>query len=264
MNSHVVRVKEEEEPMEVDTLVVSDRFHDQPITKEITKPSSMGSHHLFSIKAEEGALSGNKATEQLHPGAKMVDQCLHGLKTEDRLFTEGCQSHSKSPESVISGANKIPYRVKMEGHGISGAKMTDQLLFKAKIAERQFSAAKMSNKFLSGAKMEDQFPTGAKMENQLLFGTKTENGLLPGATIANHVFSGAKAEEQLFFGAKMEDQFISGAKMADQCLRAVLWQDMSVNLASTLLHQLSGTTHASAISLHFYNNSKFYIHFYNK
>ncbi|XP_077598733.1 uncharacterized protein LOC144213889 isoform X2 [Stigmatopora nigra] len=35
------------------------------------------------------------------------------------------------------------------------------------------------------------------------------------------------------------DGLFSGAKMAEQCLRAALWQDMSVNLASTLLHRLS-------------------------
>ncbi|XP_061816590.2 zinc finger protein 827-like isoform X1 [Nerophis lumbriciformis] len=48
--------------------------------------------------------------------------------------------------------------------------------------------------------------------------------------------SGVSTEEQLFFG----DQLCSGAKMVEQCLRAALWQDMSVNLASTLLYQLSG------------------------
>ncbi|XP_077401548.1 uncharacterized protein LOC144035610 [Vanacampus margaritifer] len=49
------------------------------------------------------------------------------------------------------------------------------------------------------------------------------------------LFSGFAMEEQQFFG----DQMCSGPKMAEQCLRAALWQDMSVNLASTLLHQLS-------------------------
>ncbi|KAG7255068.1 hypothetical protein CRUP_017776, partial [Coryphaenoides rupestris] len=39
-----------------------------------------------------------------------------------------------------------------------------------------------------------------------------------------------------------------GSKMAEQCLKAVLWQDMSVNLASTLLHQLS--ERASRAGLH--------------
>ncbi|XP_059210470.1 zinc finger protein 827-like [Centropristis striata] len=233
VSGHVVRVKEEEEPMEVDTLVSSDLVQDRPITEEMTPPS------LFSIKTEE------PAAEQLHAGAKMADQRLHGLKVEETFYTGGCRPPGAK---MADAANKFQFRVKMEDHGakmagqlLSGAKMEDQLLFKAKIAERPFSAAKMSNKFLSaGAKMEDQFPSGTKMENQLLFGAKMENRLLPGAKAAEHgVFSGVKAEEQLFFGAKMEDQFTSGAKMADQCLRAVLWQDMSVNLASTLLHQLS-------------------------
>ncbi|XP_035530977.1 uncharacterized protein LOC118337920 [Morone saxatilis] len=217
VNSLGVRVKEEEEPMEVDTLVVSDLVRDRPITKEIITPlSSMTSHHLFSIKTED---QGNKMAEQLHPGATMADQCLHGLKIEDTFYTGGCRPGSKTADSVVSGANKIQFRVKLEDRGVSGAKMDDQLLFKAKIAERPLSAAKMSNKFLSGVKTEDPFPPGAKMENRLL----------PGAQMVDHVFSGAKTEEQLFLGAKVEDQ----------CLRAVLWQDMSVNLASTLLHQLS-------------------------
>ncbi|KAM7376953.1 hypothetical protein PAMA_013641 [Pampus argenteus] len=206
VNSHVVRVKEEEEPMDVNTLVV----HDRPITEGMT-PSTpkMASHHLFTVKTED---QGPKTAEQLHPGAKMAEQCLLGLKIEDEFYSGGCQPGSKTADGVVSGATNFQFRMKMEDRGISGAKMPDQLssgakmeeqlLFKAKIAERPFSGAK----FLSGAKMVDQFPSGAKVENQLL--------------------SGAKIEEQLFFGAKMEDQFTSGAKMADQCLRAVLWQDM--------------------------------------
>ncbi|XP_038586846.1 uncharacterized protein LOC119911945 [Micropterus salmoides] len=240
VNSHVVKVKEEEEPMEVDTLVVSDLVHNRPVTKEITPPSpKVASRHLFSIKTEHQGLSGNKMAEQLHLGAKMADQCLHSLKIEDRFYTGGCQPGSKTADSVVSGANNFQFRVKMEDHGATATKMADQLLFRANIAEQPVSAAKMSNKILSGVKMEDQFPAGAKLEKPLLLGTKKENWLLPGAKMADHVFSGVKTEEQLFFGAKMEDQFTSGAKMADQCLRAVLWQDMSVNLASTLLHQLS-------------------------
>ncbi|GLD68083.1 zinc finger protein 827-like protein [Lates japonicus] len=230
VNCHGVRVKEEEEPMEVDTMVISDLIRNRPATNEMTTSSpKMTSHHLFTVKTEDQGLSANKMTEQLHPGAKMAEPCLLGLKIEDRFFTGGCQSGSKTGDSVVSGANKFQFRVKMEDNGVSGIKMADQLLsgakmedqflFKAKIAERPFSGAKMSNKFLSGVKMEDQFPSGVKMENQLL----------SEARMADQVFVRAKTEEQLFFGAKMDDQ----------CLRAVLWQDMSVNLASTLLHQLS-------------------------
>ncbi|XP_034533155.1 zinc finger protein 827-like isoform X2 [Notolabrus celidotus] len=237
---HAVRVKEEEEPMEVDTLVVRDR----PIKKEMTSPSLMASRHHFSIKTEDQVLSGHKNGEQMHPGATMADRCLHGLKREDTFDTS-----SKTAASLVSGASKLQFRVKMEDHSVSGAKMEDQLLpgakmeerllLKAKNAERPLSAAKMSNRFLTGAKMVDQFPSGAKLENQLLLGNKMESRLIPGAKMADQVFPGVKTEDQLFFGVKSEDQFNSGAKMADQCLRAVLWQDMSVNLASTLLHQLS-------------------------
>ncbi|XP_054608398.1 zinc finger protein 827-like isoform X2 [Dunckerocampus dactyliophorus] len=69
---------------------------------------------------------------------------------------------------------------------------------------------------------------GVKQEKELLSGQiegEARDKFLPGVS----------TEEQLYFG----DQLCSGAKMAEQCLRAVLWQDMSVNLASTLLHQLS-------------------------
>lgn len=242
MNCCGVRVKEEEEPVDVDTVVASDLIHDRPITKDMsTSPPKISSYHIFPMKTEDQSLRGDKMAEQLHPDAKMADQCLLGLKIEDNFFTEGCQAGFKRGDSVVSGAHKFQIRVKMEDHGtpgtnmadqlLSGAKMEDQLLFKAKLAERSFSRAKVSNKFLSGI--------------------KTEEWPLPGAKMGDQGFSRAKTEEQLVFGAKMEDQFTSGAKMADQCLRAVLWQDMSVNLASTLLHQLSGNTHKHFVAPQF-------------
>lgn len=223
MNSHGVRIKEEEEQMEVSDLV-----HDRPVTKELAQLSMMAGHQLFSNKTEDQIHTSSKMAEQLHPGAKIADQCLHGLKTEDTFYPGGCQAVSDTADSPISGASMFQFKVKKEDHGDqSGDKMEDQHLFKTKIPEQPFFAAKI----------EDIFPSGAKMEDQLLFGTKMENSMV------DHVFSGAKTEKQLFLGAKMEDQFTSGPKMADQCLRAVLWQDMSVNLASTLLHQLSGKAH---------------------
>ncbi|XP_077357016.1 uncharacterized protein LOC144004019 [Festucalex cinctus] len=75
---------------------------------------------------------------------------------------------------------------------------------------------------------EEEISTSALAEQILLRG-KTEEETRP------RLFSGFAMEEQQFFG----DQMCSGPKMAEQCLRAALWQDMSVNLASTLLHQLS-------------------------
>lgn len=228
VNGHVVRLKEEEEPMEVDTVAQS-----QIVTEDVALPApKMVNHHIFSVKTEDRGLTGNKVAEELHPRAKMADRCLFGLKVEGKFCAEGCPPVSAMADSAVSGAKQFHFQVNMEDvsgtkmsdHLLTGAKMEDQLLFKAKFAERPFSGVKVTNKFLSGVKTEDEFASGAKMENQ--------------------VFSGVKMEEQLFFGAKMEDQFTSGAKMADQCLRAVLWQDMSVNLASTLLHQLSGN-HAS-------------------
>ncbi|XP_063757343.1 uncharacterized protein LOC134876284 [Eleginops maclovinus] len=230
VSSHVVRVKEEEEPMEVDTFVPHDLIADRPIPGEIAPPRpKMPTPHLFKIKTEDQGLCGN--AEKLHPGAKMADQCLNGLKTEDRLHAGGGHSGSKAADNAFVETNTFQFKVKLEDHGakmsdqlLSGTKIEDQLLLKAKIAQSPFP----SNKFQ--VKTEEQFPSGAnKTENQLLFRAK----------MADHVLSGLKTEEELFFGAKMEDQFTSGAKMADQCLRAALWQDMSVNLASTLLHQLS-------------------------
>ncbi|XP_013771640.1 zinc finger Y-chromosomal protein-like isoform X2 [Pundamilia nyererei] len=223
VNGHVVRLKEEEEPMEVDTVAQS-----QIVTEDVALPAPKKvNHHIFSVKTEDRGLTGNKVAEELHPRAKMADRCLFGLKVEGKFCAEGCPPVSAMADSAVSGAKQFHFQVNMEDvsgtkmsdHLLTGAKMEDQLLFKAKFAERPFSGVKVTNKFLSGVKTEDKFASGAKMENQ--------------------VFSGVKMEEQLFFGAKMEDQFTSGAKMADQCLRAVLWQDMSVNLASTLLHQLS-------------------------
>ncbi|KAM4536596.1 uncharacterized protein PAE49_021127 isoform 2-T2 [Odontesthes bonariensis] len=228
VNGHTLRLKEEEDLMEVDTVA-----QNLPVTE-------MGSHHLFTVKTESRGLSGNNMADQLHPAAKMsADHCLLGVKVEDRFCVGSCQSASKATVSTVSGANKFQYRVKIEDHGVSGVEIgghlltgvKDQLPFKTKTAKMPFSGAKMSNSFLPGIKMEDHFPSGVTMENQLVSGVK----------MTAQVLSGAKMEEQLFFGAKMEDQFTSGAKMADQCLRAVLWQDMSVNLASTLLHQLSET-----------------------
>nr|XP_040039131.1 zinc finger protein 827-like [Gasterosteus aculeatus aculeatus] len=184
---HAVKVKEEEEPMQVDTLVTSDLARDRKETSLKT-----AGHRVFSIKAEDQAVNGIKGAEQLHPRDKMAD---------GRLRWPG----PKTPHGVVSGPNGLQFRVKVEDRGVSGTKMEDQLLFQAKIAERPFSAANASNKLLSGVKEE------------------------PAAARLDRASSGAKAE----------DQFPPGAKMADQCLRAALWQDMSVNLASTLLHQLS-------------------------
>ncbi|XP_035462385.1 uncharacterized protein LOC118283971 isoform X2 [Scophthalmus maximus] len=219
VNCPGVRVKEEEEPVEVDAMVVCDLVRDRPAAKETSSSSPEGaSRHRFTITPVERDLGGNKAAAQSHPGAQLAEPRLSALKMEDSFFNGDCQSASSKTSDSVAG--KFQFRVKMEEDDVSrtrmteqllsGAKMEDQFLFKAKLAERPFSAAKTGNRFLSGV--------------------KTENGLLPGAKLADRVLlSRAKTEEQLFFGAKMEDQ----------CLRAVLWQDMSVNLASTLLHQLS-------------------------
>ncbi|XP_017293813.1 sal-like protein 1 [Kryptolebias marmoratus] len=216
VNGHVLRLKEEEEPVEVNPVT-----QNQPNPEEISHSAlRMTSHHLFTMKTEDQSLAGNKTGNQVHPGAKMADQCLLGLQTV-------CHPASKTTANLVSRANNFQFRVKLEDpdipemnhHLLAGAKMEDARSVKAKMAERPFPGVKM-NKFFSGVKEEeDPFPSGAA----------TENGLMPGAKMAAQLFTGAKMEEQLFFGANMEDQ----------CLRAVLWQDMSVNLASTLLHQLS-------------------------
>ncbi|KAL6118315.1 uncharacterized protein ACO6RY_03136 [Pungitius sinensis] len=184
---HVVKVKEEEEPMQVDALVTSDLSRDRPIPKEMASPRlKTAGHRVFSIKAEDRALNSTKGAEQLHPGDKMADGRLRGVKIED-TFPAG----PKAPHGVVSGDNGVQFRVTMEDRGVSGVKMEEQLLFQARIAERAFSGA---------SDAEERPPPGA---------------------------------------AGPEDHVPPGAKMGDQCLRAALWQDMSVNLASTLLHQLS-------------------------
>ncbi|XP_037116201.1 zinc finger protein 827-like [Syngnathus acus] len=78
-------------------------------------------------------------------------------------------------------------------------------------------------------KQEGEEISADTLAEQILLRGKTEEETRP------RLFSGVAVEEQQFFG----DQLCSGAKMAEQCLRAALWQDMSVNLASTLLQQLS-------------------------
>ncbi|XP_076019389.1 uncharacterized protein LOC143010751 isoform X2 [Genypterus blacodes] len=304
VNCHRVRVKEEEEPMEVDTLLTSDLINRGPVTEEKTpSPPKTVSHHLFSMKTDDQGLSGNKMANQLHPRAKMADQCLIGLKVEDKFCTGGCQPVSKMANNVVvprtNMTNKGQFKVKMEGQGACGAKMVeqghsrgkmedqfhsrikmkgqlpsrvkmegqllsrvnmedqllstikmeDQLLSIAKIEDQLPSRIKMEDQLLSRVKiedqlssrikMEDQLPTKTKVEDQLLSGVKMEDRFFSGSKMEDQLFSRTKIEEQLLFGVKMEDQLTSGAKMADHCLRAVLWQDMSVNLASTLLHQLS-------------------------
>lgn len=206
-------------------MEVSDLVHNRQITKESAQLPVMANHQMFSAEAEDQMHASNKMAEQLCPGAKIPDQCFNGLKTEDRFYPAGFQTAPGMADSLVSGATMFQLKVKTEDRGDqSEAKMEEQLLFKRKSPEQPFFAAKI----------EDAFPAGAKMEEQLLFGTKMENSM------TDHVFTGGKKERQLFVGTKMEEQFTSGPKMADQCLRAVLWQDMSVNLASTLLHQLSG------------------------
>ncbi|XP_061619962.1 zinc finger X-chromosomal protein-like [Phyllopteryx taeniolatus] len=79
-----------------------------------------------------------------------------------------------------------------------------------------------------GVKQEEQEISAATLAEQILLSGKMEEA-------RPRLFSGVAVEERQFFG----DQLCSGAKMAEHCLRAALWQDMSVNLASTLLHQLS-------------------------
>lgn len=200
VSNHVLSLKEEEEPMEVDTL-----DQNPPITEEMAHSTlRMASHHLFSVKTEDR----NVMDDQFHLGAKMADQCLLGLKVEERFCAASCQTASKTAGSAVSETDRFEFGVKAEG--VSGARTGDHLL--------------------NGAGMEDQFPVKAKAAERPFSGAKMSNKLLSGGKVTAQVFSAANADEQLFFGAKMEEQ----------CLRAVLWQDMSVNLASTLLHQLSG------------------------
>ncbi|KAM4564150.1 uncharacterized protein V3H82_013162 isoform 2-T2 [Fundulus diaphanus] len=225
VNVHMLRLKEEEEPLEVDAMT-----QNQPVIEEATHSTSrVTSRHLFTVKAENQGLARNKPAEQLHPGAKAVDRYNFDVKTE-----EGFSASSKA-DCFSDASNSVQFQVKVEDCGAAGttvqgrlharAAMDDLFPVKAKIPETRLSGAKMSNRFFSGIKKENHYPSGAALEN----------GLVSGAKMAAQVFSGAKIEEQFLFGAKMEDQ----------CLRAVLWQDMSVNLASTLLHQLSETqTHA--------------------
>ncbi|XP_038123138.1 zinc finger protein 827-like [Cyprinodon tularosa] len=211
VSGSILRLKEEEEPLEVDAMTSN-----QPEATHCT--SRMTKHHLFTVKTEKQGLNRKKKAEQLNPGAKMVDNFNFGLKTED-----GCTA-LKTADCFINPSNSCQFQVKVEeltedNQIHTRAKMDDLSPVRANGPEKYFSEAKLNDKLFCGLKKENQCPSGAMMENGLISGTK----------MAAQVFSGAKIEEPFLFGAKMEDQ----------CLRAVLWQDMSVNLASTLLHQLS-------------------------
>ncbi|XP_005811484.2 zinc finger protein 827-like [Xiphophorus maculatus] len=219
VSGHMLRLKEEEEPLEVDAMTPS-----QLVVKETTHSTlRMTNHHLFNVKPENQFLTRNNPAEQLHPGANMVDQYSFGLNAGDGF------SSSHPADCFLNASNGFQFQVKLEDCSAPEtavedllhprAKMDNLRPVNAKISEKPFNGAKMSNKFFSGITKESQFPSAAMLEN----------GVVSGAKMAAQVFSGAKIEEHFLFGAKMEDE----------CLRAVLWQDMSVNLASTLLHQLS-------------------------
>ncbi|XP_056156777.1 zinc finger protein 62 homolog [Lampris incognitus] len=92
-------------------------------------------------------------------------------------------------------------------------------------------------------KLEGQSPPGAAMANRALHseGRELEGPFHSGTKMADHAFFGSNVADKLQFRVKMEEPDLPGPKMADQCLTAVLWQDMSVNLASALLHQLSAS-----------------------
>lgn len=201
----MLRVKEEEEPMEIGTMAENQQI------KEDIPDSTLRTEcqHLFTVKTEEDGLPGNGLADQCLLGSRMSGQYLLGLQTEDRLCGGSFQTGSKS-QLDVSKANKSHVRMKVEDCSVFGARMDSHLP--------------------SGASMEEQLSVKATVAERPVSGPKTDNKFLHGAKMAAQLFSVAPTDEQLLFGAKMEDQ----------CLRAVLWQDMSVNLASTLLHQLSG------------------------
>ncbi|XP_056432215.1 zinc finger protein 205-like [Gadus chalcogrammus] len=80
-----------------------------------------------------------------------------------------------------------------------------------------------------------------KTEEQELCGATRPDPMNPRSNMADHVIKteGGRFHCGESMGEQIETDTPPGAKMAEQCLKAVLWQDMSVNLASTLLHQLS-------------------------
>lgn len=191
--------------MDIDTMA-----QNQQIKEDIPHSTlRMECQHLFTVKTEEHGLHGNRLADPCLLGSRMSDQYFLGLQTEDRLCSGSFQTASKSHPDAPK-ANKCHLRMKVEDCTVFGARMDSHLL--------------------PGAGMEDQLSVKATVAERPVSGPKTSNKFLPAAKMAAQLFPVAPTDEQLFFGAKMEDQ----------CLRAVLWQDMSVNLASTLLHQLSG------------------------
>lgn len=193
-----MQVKEEDEPMDVDSLAAFDLNQSHRAITELSPLLPQTPVNLFSLKTEEEG--GSKVAA----GAKMSDHVLFGLSS---FYT-----------SAPAKENTFEVKVKQEECGLPGAKMVEQLLSAAKMDD--LLKSKVSNQRCNGTRKRGGFSNAAP-------GVRSNSALL------------IKTEEPLFLGAKMEEQFGTGAKMADQCLRAVLWQDMSVNLASTLLHQLS-------------------------
>ncbi|XP_034020335.1 uncharacterized protein LOC117504952 isoform X2 [Thalassophryne amazonica] len=205
--------------------------------------AKMAVQKLPVIKTEQKLLFGAKIGAQLTSGSRMASPDLAIMKMEQQCSLGTKMDYQFNPGVKMSGQDWS--RIKT-GHKIFyGAKMENQTSFGDRMVGPESSQTKMKKQFFFGAKMEDQFTSAAqvagpelpRMKDQLFFGAKMEDHFTFGAKIASPDLCGM--DQQLFFGEKMEDQLTSGAKMVDQCLRAVLWQDISVNLASTLLHQLS-------------------------
>ncbi|KAM8882732.1 uncharacterized protein ACB058_002385 isoform 1-T1 [Synchiropus picturatus] len=140
------------------------------------------------------------------------EHILPNFKVKPQFFTSSQQSGS-------SGAEAFQFRVKIENEDVNPisfqANVGHHFRFNDKHSEQLFPRADL----FSGVTMEEKFPSNAQRDNQSFFGVKKED-------VFTSVF-------------KTEEQFDSGGTMANHCLGAALWQDMSVNLASTLLHQLS-------------------------
>lgn len=249
MTCHGVRVKEEEEPMDVDAaaaLMVSDLCHDRPITTEMTLcAQKVENHHMLTVKTEEPGLSRNK----------MADGCPHDLQTEDSFFTG---AHHDGPETTdgVRGQQRVETDVPDASKMAEDLPKKSLLCVKAieqcsKKEEELQPTAKMVNQVFLKLKTEEPFGTGAKMEVWFTPRTHTADQEFPKVRTAqqasslvrmeNRFLTGANMADQVFLKVKTEEQpqLVFGTKMEEQCLRAVLWQDMSVNLASALLHQLS-------------------------
>ncbi|XP_068164457.1 zinc finger protein 827-like isoform X2 [Antennarius striatus] len=165
----------------------------------------------------DGDSADTLASDMLRKLAELQEVSSHGvkIKEEEVLMEVDCLAASQ-PITAEMTPQALSFAIKTEDQDLCGNE-TD--------AQR-----------LSGVKVDDPFYLRGSAPNQCR--VKREDPP-PGARVEAEHPPEARVEAEPPPGARVEAEPPPGAKVEEQYLRAVLWQDMSLNLASTLLHQLS-------------------------